>query len=148
MLYYHLRNNLDKKDGLLHYRKEPEYVIDFTEEYLKHADIYAQFKIHMDVQVVTGCSTTMNEVRSAVRQFLKGTKNTSFHETDLFMRFEEEFGVYRRTNVSINSFIYTNLADTVSEDSQPKKCKVDENSLVYYESVVIKNLKRTNNLEM
>lgn len=145
MLYYHLKHNISTHDGHLHYRAEPEYIKEFTEDYLIHADIYVQFKIHMDVQILPGCTTTMNDVRSAVRQFLKGTKNTSFHETDLFMKFEEEFGMYRKTDIQLGEFDYISMTErSLLGEPNQKQTKLDENALVYFDGVVIKNLKRNN----
>lgn len=144
ILYYHLKNHINPKDGLLHYREEPQCVVEFTQEYLIHADIYVQFKLYMDVQLKPGSQTTMNEVKSAVRQYLKTTKNTSFHETDLFICFEKEFGDLRQTDMKIsnNTFSYTSI---VEEPSAQKRMKLDqESSLVFYEGVIIKNLKRPN----
>lgn len=145
MLYYHLKKHLNLEDGLLHYREEPECVVEFTNDYLIHADIYVQFKLHMDVQLKSGCSTTMNDVKSAIRQYLKTTKNTSFHETDLMICFEKEFGELRQTDIQMmhhDTFSYRSIV----EDPTPpmKKARTDESSLVYYEGVVIKNLKRQN----
>ena len=143
MLYYHLKKFMNRDDGLLHYREEPECVVEFTHDYLIHADIYVQFKLYMDVQLKPGYRTTMTEVKSAVRQYLKTTKNTSFHETDLFICFEKEFADLRQTdlNLSCDTFSYTSLTETQPQ----KKMKLDsEASFVYYDGVVIKNLKRQN----
>jgi hypothetical protein len=179
MLYHHLKNRMNLEDGLLHYRPEPDYVVEFTEDYLVHADIYVQFKIQMDVQLVPGCMTTMNDVKSAVRQFLKQTKNTAYHETDLFIPFEEEFGQYRRSDIQFESSNYVPVSDISSstetleftsqsllqqqqqqrdgdttqelelygrgEQQNNKRFKKSvETSLVFYEGIVIKNLKRMN----
>lgn len=144
MLYYHLRKFINLKDGLLHYREEPEYIVEYTNDYLIHADIYVQFKLFMDVQLMSGSMTTMNDVKSAVRQYLKTTKNTSYHESDLFISFEKEFGHLRRTDIGLNSesFDYTSVLE--EDEPSPKKQKTDDSLVVYYEGVVIKNLKRTN----
>lgn len=144
ILYYHLKRHINLEDGLLHYREEPPCIVEFTHDYLIHADIYVQFKLFMDVQLKPGYQTTMNEVKSAVRQYLKTTKNTSFHETDLFICFEKEFGDLRQTDINIASdpFSYTSIAE---EPSSKKRIKLDqESSLVFYEGVVIKNLKKQN----
>lgn len=144
ILYYHLKKHLNLEDGLLHYREEPECVVEFTNDYLIHADIYVQFKLHMDVQLKSGCSTTMNDVKSAIRQYLKTTKNTSFHETDLLICFEKEFGELRQTDIQMihDTFSYRSIVD---EQPTPKRGRLDnESSLVYYEGVIIKNLKRQN----
>ena len=140
ILYYHLRKHINQDDGLLHYREAPECVIEFTYDYLIHADIYVQFKLHMDVQLKPDNLLPMMDVKSAVRQFLKTTKNTSFHETDIFISFEKEFGHLRKTDVNFQSttFSYINVTETQPQ----KKTKLDDTISVYYDGVVIKNLKR------
>lgn len=144
MLYYHLKKHLNLKDGLLHYREQPECVVEFTNDYLIHADIYVQFKLHMDVQLKAGCSTTMNDVKSAIRQYLKTTRNTAFHETDLLICFEKEFGELRQTDIQMSHDTF-NFRSIVEEQPASKKTRLDnESSLVYYEGVIIKNLKRQN----
>lgn len=145
MLYYHLRKFMSLDDGLLHYRTEPEYVVEYTNDYLVHTDIYVQFKLLMDVQLMTGTMTTINDVKSAVRQFLKTTKNTSFHETDLFICFQKEFSHLRRSDMNFKSepFSYVSIVDQQEEPPQ-KVAKMNDSMLVYYEGVVIKNLRRTN----
>lgn len=131
-------------DGLLHYRTEPEYVVEYTNNYLVHTDIYVQFKVFMDVQLMAGTMTTINDVKSAVRQFLKMTKNTSYHESDLFVCFQKEFGHLRRSDMNFKSepFSYLSVAD---EECEPptKMAKTSDSILVYYDGVVIKNLRRT-----
>lgn len=146
MLYYHLKKHLNLEDGLLHYREEPECVVEFTNDYLIHADIYVQFKLHMDVQLKSGCSTTMNDVKSAIRQYLKTTKNTSFHETDLMICFEKEFGELRQTDIQMTheSFSYRSILEEEQQQPSKKTRLENESSLVYYEGVIIKNLKRQN----
>lgn len=145
MLYYHLRKFMSLDDGLLHYRPEPEYVLEYTHDYLIHTDIYVQFKLFMDVQLMAGTMTTINDVKSAVRQFLKTTKNTSFHETDLFVHFQKEFSHLRRSDMNFKSepFSYTSIVDR-EEEPPAKMAKASDSMLVYYEGVVIKNLRRTN----
>lgn len=144
VLYYHLRKFMSLDDGLLHYRTEPEYVVEYTNDYLVHTDIYVQFKLFMDVQLMAGTMTTINDVKSAVRQFLKTTKNTSFHETDLFVCFQKEFSHLRRSDMNFKSepFSYISQADQQEEPPQ-KMAKTSDSMLVYYEGVVIKNLRRT-----
>lgn len=145
LLYYHLKRHINLVDGLLHYREEPACVVEFTHDYLIHADIYVQFKLYMDVQLKPGSQTTMNEVKSAVRHYLKTTKNTSFHETDLFICFEKEFGDLRQTDISMSSDPFTYISIAEEPSSSKKRIKMDqESSLVFYDGVVIKNLKRQN----
>ncbi|GIY48972.1 SF3 helicase domain-containing protein [Caerostris extrusa] len=77
MLYYHLQTFMTLEDGLLHYREEPDSVKEYTQDYLANTDVYMQFKLYMDIQINSECMTTMNDLRSAVRQFLKAMKNLS-----------------------------------------------------------------------
>lgn len=80
IFYFHLKQHINLKDGWLHYQIRPEYVSEYTEEYLIYTDVNVEFKIVMDVQIVPGCLTTMKDVKSVVRQFLKSTKCISYHE--------------------------------------------------------------------
>ena len=93
MAYLHLTQNVDLKDGTLHYRAEPEAFVEFKEEILFMTDIYIQFKQYMDVQYIPNSTNivTFNELKSAIRHFLKSTKNSSVQEADLVVRFDEEF---------------------------------------------------------
>lgn len=144
MLYYHLRQNMHPEDRLLYYRQVPEHVQEFTEDYLTHADIYVQFKLYMDVQLKVGFQTTYNDVTSAVRQYLKTTRNISFHESDLIAAFENEFSHLRQTDIQItasSSYNYMNMGE--EEEGGGKKPKLDT-SLVFFDGVVIKNLRRQN----
>ncbi|GBN13653.1 hypothetical protein AVEN_61977-1 [Araneus ventricosus] len=93
MLYYHLNQYMNMEDGLLHYREAPDAVKEYTQDYLANTNVYTQFKLYMDVQVLPEATTTMNDLRSAVRQFLKAMKNLSIHESELITKFDEEFAV-------------------------------------------------------
>ncbi|GBN19691.1 hypothetical protein AVEN_261776-1 [Araneus ventricosus] len=171
MMVYHLKRYIDIKDGLLHYRDEPPSVVEYTKLYLFNTDVYNQFKTHMDVQVNVNTMTTMSDLRSAVRQFLKNTKNNTTPETDLILKFEEEFSEYRRrSDIQLGSIRYTSILDQENEPlflensslqegvearkrslremetSQRKKLKKSfETDVVFYENVVIRNLKRVSN---
>lgn len=145
MLYYHLKKNMHPDDRLLYYRKVPEIVVEFTEDYLIPSDIYVQFKLHMDVQLKAGFQTTYTDVKSAVRQYLKTTRNTSFQESDLTACFEREFGHLRQTDVQITSSTFNYMSVMLGEEEveDNKRRKLD-NSLIFYDGVVIKNLRRQN----
>lgn len=168
ILIYHLKRYMNIKDGLLHYRDEPPSVKEYTQIYLFNTDVYNQFKTHMDVQLSEEHTTTMGDLRSAVRQFLKSTKNNTTSEADLIVKFEDEFGEYRCSeDFQFGSTPkYTSMFDqddeppeteslTELQDELPsrkrkgdseeptsnKKRKV-ESTLVYYRNVVIRNLTR------
>lgn len=102
MAYLHLIEHVDPKDGMLHYREEPESLAEFKKEILLMTDIYVQFKQYMDVQIVPNANfpTTFNDLRSAIRYFLKNTKNSAVQETDLIMRFDEEFSHLKKMTFS------------------------------------------------
>lgn len=172
MLAYHLKKHISLKDGLLHYRDEPPCVVEYTKNYLFNTDVYNQFKTHMDVQVNMNTMTTMTDLRSAVRQFLKNTKNNTTPESDLILKFEEEFSEYRRrSEFQFGPTQYTSILDQANEtltlehselqddeeeevgmlkrslpemeNSKRKKFKkTPETAVVYYENVAIRNLKR------
>lgn len=170
MLLYHLKKHMNIKDGLLHYRDEPPSVVEYTQIYLYNTDVYNQFKTHMDIQLSENQMTTMGELRSAVRQFLKGTKNNTTAEADLIVKFEDEFGEYRRSDdLQYGTTKYTSMLDpgdeppestTLSElqdelpakkrkpsteDSGSYKKPKMESAVVYYQNVVIRNLTRRDN---
>ncbi|GBM30345.1 hypothetical protein AVEN_197823-1 [Araneus ventricosus] len=171
MLVYHLKTYINMKDGLLHYRDEPPIVVEYTKLYLFNTDVYNQFKTHMDVQVNMNTMTTMTDLRSAVRQFLKNTKNNTTSETELILKFEEEFHEYRRrSEFRLGPSQYTSILDQGHEElslenaelqeeigtmkrslpevesvGNKKMKKSPETAVVYYENVVIRNLKRTGN---
>lgn len=155
-LMYHLQKHMDEKDGVLRCREAPPSVVEFTEAYLYNTDVYNQFKQYMDVQIRDDEMTTVTDLRSAVRQFLKHTKNNTTSEEDLFVKFEDEFKEYRKVDETVGSIGYGNLLDSPSttnttleeeegEDSslQPptKRLKIQD-SIIYYENVVILNLRR------
>ncbi|GFQ78262.1 SF3 helicase domain-containing protein [Trichonephila clavata] len=114
ILLYHLKKYMDIKNGLLHYRDEPPSVVEYTKIYLFNTDVYNQFKTHMDVQENLNTMTTMTDLRSAVRQFLKSTKNNTTPETDLILKFEEEFSEYRRRS-DFQLGHYTSILDQTSD---------------------------------
>jgi hypothetical protein len=149
------------KDGLLHYRDEPECVVEYTEQYLANTDVYNQFKKFMDIQIVPNSMTTMNELQSAVRQFLKATKDSTTPESDLVLKFEQEFGDYRMSDIQLGSFRYTSVLKKamplrlqnehllLNETDEPpaKRARLmpsanKHSTAVYYENVMIKNLRK------
>lgn len=195
MIYLHLIKHTDSKDGTLHYRPEPECLAEFKKEILLMTDIYVQFKQYMDVQIVPNVNfpTTFNDLKSAIRYFLKNTKNSAVQEVDLVIRFDEEFSHLKKmtfnnldqfssmdgleinpmseetTNISLLDQIYhqpivcrQDVTEEIGEsivkhkhdsndesdnegDVTSKKLKLTEeenNGLVYYENVIIKNLSR------
>ncbi|KAF8789497.1 hypothetical protein HNY73_007430 [Argiope bruennichi] len=73
-IYQHFLYNVNLEEGAIDYSKEPDYLLEYKEEFLIMTDIFNQFKQFMDVQVVPGCVITLQEVRSAIRQFLKQTR--------------------------------------------------------------------------
>lgn len=100
--YLHLIEHTDPKDGTLHYREEPESLAEFKKEILLLTDIYVQFKQYMDVQIVPSANfpTTFNDLKSAIRYFLKNTKNSAVQEADLIIRFDEEFSHLKKMTFS------------------------------------------------
>lgn len=102
MAYLHLIDHTDPKDGTLHYREEPESLAEFKKEILLMTDIYVQFKQYMDVQIVPNVNfpTTFNDLKSAIRYFLKNTKNSAVQEADLVIRFDEEFSHLKKMTFS------------------------------------------------
>lgn len=170
ILMYHLKKHMDVKDGLLHYRDEPPSVVEYTQIYLYNTDVYNQFKTHMDIQLSEDHITTMGDLRSAVRQFLKNTKNNTTAEADLIVKFEDEFGEYRRSDdLQYGATKYTSVFDQDDEppessvlpelqdelpskkrkpsieDSSSNKKRKMESAVVYYQNVVIRNLTRRDN---
>lgn len=149
ILSYHLQKHMDVRDGLLHCRETPPSVVEFTQIYLYNTNVYNQFKTYMDVQPSTDCMTTMTDLRSAVRQFLKSTKNNTTAETHLILKFEEEFKDCRKTDESLGNFQYTSVLDQDADTSlEPKSKKRKTNlvdNLIYYENVTIRNLRRFEN---
>lgn len=111
MAYLHLIDHTDAKDGTLHYRQEPESLAEFKKEILLMTDIYVQFKQYMDVQIVPNANfpTTFNDLKSAIRYFLKNTKNSAIQEADLVIRFDEEFS-------HLKKMTFSNMDDFVSMD--------------------------------
>ncbi|GFX56579.1 SF3 helicase domain-containing protein [Trichonephila clavipes] len=164
---YHLKKYMDVKNGLLHYRDEPPSVVEYTKIYLFNTDVYNQFKTHMDVQENLNAMTTMTDLRSAFRQYLKSTKNNTTPETDLILKFEEEFSEYRRrSNFQLRQYnsILDQACDTLTlensslqEEKGPKRsllevegprerqCKSTDTAVVYYENVIIRNLRKMGN---
>ncbi|GFX57397.1 SF3 helicase domain-containing protein [Trichonephila clavipes] len=167
VLIYHLKKYMDIKNGLLHYRDEPPSVVEYTKIYLFNTDVYNQFKTHMDVQENLNAMTTMTDLRSAVRQFLKSTKNNTTPETDLILKFEEEFSEYRRrSDFQLGQYnsILDQACDTLTlensslqeeegpkrsllevEGPRKKQCKSTDTAVVYYENVIIRNLRKMGN---
>ncbi|GFX46025.1 SF3 helicase domain-containing protein [Trichonephila clavipes] len=167
VLVYHLKKCMDIKNGLLHYRDEPPSVVEYTKIYLFNTDVYNQFKTHMDVQESLNAMTTMTDLRSAVRQFLKSTKNNTTPETDLILKFEEEFSeCRRRSDFQLGQYnsILDQTSDTLTlensslqEEEGPKRslpeiegprkrqCKSMDTAVVYYENVIIRNLRKMGN---
>ncbi|KAG8175223.1 hypothetical protein JTE90_022646 [Oedothorax gibbosus] len=170
MLSYHLKKYINVRDGLIYCRDMPPVVAEYTRTYLFNTDVYNQFKAHMDVQLGNDCMTTMTDVRSAVRQFLKNTKNTTTPETDIILKFEEEFSEHRRSDFQLGNTPYESVLDQSSslsfenemlqqEDSmdsigkrslpetggrkkKKKMARAQTDTVVYYENVVIRNLRK------
>lgn len=172
MLSYHLKKYINVKDGLIYCRDMPPVVVEYTRTYLFNTDVYNQFKAHMDVQLGNDCMTTMTDVRSAVRQFLKNTKNTTTPETDIILKFEDEFSEFRRSDFQLGTTPYesvldqsssslsfenemfhedTSSMDSLGKRSNPevgrkkkkKRARAQTDTIVYYENVVIRNLRKT-----
>ena len=145
LLIYHLKKYMDVTDGLLHYRDAPPSVVEFTEMYLYNTDVYNQFKTYMDIQMYDDGMTTMTELRSAIRQFLKNTKNNTTAEPQLILKFEEEFRECRKLDETVGNTGYASMLESdepsTSEPSTPKRLRVSD-TMIYYENVVIRNLRR------
>ena len=166
ILSYHLKKCINLKDGLLYTRDPPPSVVEYTRQYLLNTDVYNQFKTHMDVQPSSDCMTTMTDLRSAVRQFLKNTKNNTTPETDIILKFEEEFSEWRRSDLQLGSMQYEGVLDHASSSPlvvenellEPvetpggkrvlppidgrKRKKHAPDTIVYYENVIIRNLRK------
>lgn len=126
MLSYNLKKFMDVKDGLLKCRDPPPSVVEYTRLYLFNTDVYNQFKTNMDVQPCPDSMTTMTDLRSAIRQFLKTTKNNTTPETELILKFEEEFSEYRRSDMQLGSMQYTSILE-------PSSSLVVENTMLLEE---------------
>ncbi|KAG8160596.1 hypothetical protein JTE90_013854, partial [Oedothorax gibbosus] len=138
-LSYHLKKYMNIKDGLLHYRDTPPSVVEFTEVYLYNTDVYNQFKTNMDVQMYDDGMTTMTDLRSAVRQFLKNTKNNTTTEPQLILRFEEEFKECRKVDDPLGCAGHSSILDSdepTSSEPSSKRLKIPD-TVIYYENVVI-----------
>lgn len=171
LIYQHFIHTADLSgDGIVKYRKEPLSLVEFKAEVLLMTDMFEQFKLYADIQIMNGCMTTLNELKSAIRQYLKTIKNSSVQEIDLMIRFDEEFGYLKRTGMQLDTFsdidnflttdptedyetLELNSEEEMDDDDDeeiPKRKKAKNNfnksCAVYYDSVVIKNLKKEKNL--
>ncbi|KAG8172718.1 hypothetical protein JTE90_003907 [Oedothorax gibbosus] len=169
VLSYHLKKYMNVKDGLLYCRELPPSVVEYTRLYLLNTDVYNQFKTYIDIQRSKYCMTTMTDLRSAVRQFLKNTKNNTTPETDIILKFEEEFSENRRSDIQLGGIQYESVFDQgesrllvvenellepvettmngkrtiLSDGCTRKKRKQTSDTIVYYDNVVIRNLRKT-----
>ncbi|GFR31225.1 SF3 helicase domain-containing protein [Trichonephila clavata] len=120
----------------------------------------------MDVHENLNAMTTMTDLRSAVRQFLKSTKNNTTPETDLILKIEEEFSEYRRRS-DFQLGQYTSILDQMSDTltlenrslqeeeeegnqkfpfrSRVKDLEIQGNSCGVLRNVIIRNLRKIGN---
>ena len=123
MAYLHLIQNMNPKDGTLHYRDEPEALVEFKEEILFMTDIYIQFKQFMDVQYLPNSqhAVTFTELKSAIRHFLKSTKNSSVQEADIIVRFDEEFFEVKKIHFTDQDDYVTDERDELGSVLDPSE---------------------------
>ncbi|GFX29276.1 SF3 helicase domain-containing protein [Trichonephila clavipes] len=118
----------------------------------------------MDVQIIPGCITTNQDIKSAIRQFLKKTRNTTVDEIYLLLRFDKEYKHLKHLETDLNSYcpiqdetyfdpLDQELAEleednisqiTKDNDIDEPKCKqskMDEN-IIIYRNIHIKNLRK------
>lgn len=146
LLWFHFLKHVDLNDGCVPYREMPECLVDFKASFLANTDVYDQFKIAMDVQVVAGAITTSQDLVSAVRQFLHTFKDKSIQEVEIKQKFDDEFKSCKKHEVCLGSYRSEILQDVALLDDDPPRAKKprieDERYVHYYENVSIKNLKR------
>ncbi|GFY66913.1 SF3 helicase domain-containing protein [Trichonephila inaurata madagascariensis] len=164
LIYLHLVHNISNEDGTIHYRKEPEGLIEYKEQFLVMTDIFSQFQQFMDVQIIPGCITTYQDIKSAIRQFLKKTRNTTVDEIDLLLRFDKEYKHLKHLETDLNSYcpiqdetyfdpLDQELAEleednisqiTEDNDMDEPKCKRSkmEENIIIYRNIHIKNLRK------
>ncbi|GIY41334.1 uncharacterized protein CDAR_66701 [Caerostris darwini] len=147
LIYIHLFKNLNFDDGYLHLRPEPENMIEFKEQYLSMTSLYKQFKQYADVQVCMGEITTVTDLLSAIRQFFVETKRVgTVKDEDIVIKFDEEYSHLKKSKTHDSIFEMSGLDDIDDNDDDeeemiPRK-KRKMTSIVYYENIVIRNLKK------
>ncbi|GBN88180.1 hypothetical protein AVEN_167046-1 [Araneus ventricosus] len=156
-LYQHLVHNINMEDGTIHYREEPDCLTEYKDQFLIMTDIFSQFQQFMDIQMVPGCVTTLQDVRSAIRQFLKQTRNASWDENEILIRFDMEYNHLKQLDTDLKSYCpileedynYDMEDDLHNEDEydtdmiepEPKRQKLEE-QIVIYRNIQIKNLRK------
>lgn len=150
IIYLHLSAHIDLKDGFLHLRGEPEIVVEFKKEYMNMTSIYMLFKQYADVQIVQGAMTTLNDLLSAVRQFLKEYKRADNNDDKKILReFNEEFKSFIKQGVqdglyTVSTFNYSDDEQTEynDESDEPPTKKANLVTFEYYDGIIIKNMKK------
>lgn len=147
--YCHLYKNLDYNTGLLNLPPVPDIMLEFKEEYLEMTDVYAQFKQHVDLQIVLNHKVQYNNLVSAVRRFLRETKKNLNLESTILKRFDEEFASHKKEENYLFDFFTTSPVDDDEEvqaetDEDTIECanKRRKNIIIYYENISMKNPKK------
>ncbi|GBO41941.1 hypothetical protein AVEN_155323-1 [Araneus ventricosus] len=157
LIYQHLVHNMNMEDGTIHYRKEPDCLIEYKDQFLIMTDIFSQFQQFMDIQIVPGCVTTLQDVRSSIRQFLKQTRNASWDENDILIRFDAEYNQLKQLESDVDS--YCPLPEDEYDDAEDESSSLDpedentstepvskrvkaEEKIVIYRNIQIKNLRK------
>ncbi|GFT79272.1 SF3 helicase domain-containing protein [Nephila pilipes] len=148
LIYIHLFQNVNFDDGYIHVRPEPDIMKEFKEQYLSLTSLYKQFKQYADVQTVEGEVTTVTDLLSAIRQFLVETKRLgTVKDEEIVTNFDEEYGHLKQTKThdSIYEMSAMNLEFESEEEEgeyEPTVKKKKMTYIVYYENIVIRNLKK------
>ena len=124
LAYCNLIRNFDRETGLIDLPKIPDVMLDFKDEYLKMTDIYAQFKQHVDVQILENTKTLYKDLVSAVRKFLISTKSHLSLESLILKRFDEEFSVYKE-EITFSDYDY-NIPPDENEQAEAEEAEEEE----------------------
>ncbi|GFS94602.1 uncharacterized protein NPIL_172971 [Nephila pilipes] len=144
LIYIHLFQNVDFNDGYIHIRPEPDILKEFKEQYLSLTSLYKQFKQYADVQIVEGEATTVTDLLSAIRQFLVETKRLgTVKDDDIIFNFDEEYGHLKQTKTHDSIYEMSAMDLENDEDEYEPALKTKKMTcIVYYENIIIRNLKK------
>ncbi|GFR32551.1 SF3 helicase domain-containing protein [Trichonephila clavata] len=149
LIYIHLFQNMNFNDGYIHIRPEPDIMKEFKEQYLSLTSLYRQFKQYADVQIVEGEMITVTDLLSAIRQFLVETKRLGIvKDNEIVTSFDEEYGHLKQTK-SHDSIYEMSAMDLELEENEENEegeepmTKIRKLTyIIYYENIVIRNLKK------
>ncbi|GFT51844.1 uncharacterized protein TNCV_2563831 [Trichonephila clavipes] len=146
LIYIHLFQNINFNDGYIHIRPEPDIMKEFKEQYLSLTSLYKQFKQYADVQIFEGEMTTVTDLLSAIRQFLVETKRLgTVKDDEIVTSFDEEYGHLKQTKTHDSIYEMSAMDLELEEDEdeeEPISKKRKMTCIVFYENIVIRNLKK------